>query len=362
MVAQPARAGLPRDRKALAARACRSRQEYFPYGKSSDRRDQRNRYRYVGVERDELTDLAMTGPRTYSAVVGRFLQGDPVIGGKSPFGYPSSPLRKADPTGYQEEWSEVTETHFASTLTDSEAVGLSDAQQALRIGQSATYNDDRYKVVRTGQDEWSYFAKGSTSGNVPNGSGRSLETTGNAKTVFNDVGDATFYLTLATTTDGQSLEAELIEYNSETGLFTITFADPSIGQMGVQLNEGRTGVSTVMISEGRGGVGWDAANSKPVYDIEPQSELNVNSIGPIALFPIVGGDSDYVDIKYDMLYRGKIADERGNIRYVDVGIETGILYPAAATDETVSEWPVMQPLLDAIYEVEYLADDAQRSL
>ena len=37
----------------------------------------RNRYRYIGVERDEDTGLCMTGPRTYDPVCGRFLQEDP---------------------------------------------------------------------------------------------------------------------------------------------------------------------------------------------------------------------------------------------------------------------------------------------
>ncbi len=70
-----------------------SQEEYFPYGRASDRRDARNRYRYIGVERDEDTGLSMTGPRTYDPVSGRFLQGDPLAStmfpGKSPFGYAS---------------------------------------------------------------------------------------------------------------------------------------------------------------------------------------------------------------------------------------------------------------------------------
>lgn len=40
------------------------RLQYFPYGRASDRRDTRNRYRFIGVEQDEETGLCMTGPRT----------------------------------------------------------------------------------------------------------------------------------------------------------------------------------------------------------------------------------------------------------------------------------------------------------
>jgi RHS repeat-associated protein len=83
-----------------------SQEEYFPYGRPSDRRDARNRYRFIGVERDEDTNLCMTGPRTYDPVCGRFLQGDPIAGmsrASTPFQYcSSSPTRNRDATGYQE--------------------------------------------------------------------------------------------------------------------------------------------------------------------------------------------------------------------------------------------------------------------
>ena len=75
-------------------------EEYFPYGKSSDRRDERNRYRYIGVERDEATGFLITGPRTYDSVMGRFLQGDPVLSPMSPFRYSrSTPLLLIDSDG-----------------------------------------------------------------------------------------------------------------------------------------------------------------------------------------------------------------------------------------------------------------------
>jgi RHS repeat-associated protein len=81
-----------------------SQEEFFPYGRASDRRDARNRYRYIGVERDVDTLLCMTGPRTYDPVSGRFLQGDPIAverPGASPFVYASaSPLARLDPGGY----------------------------------------------------------------------------------------------------------------------------------------------------------------------------------------------------------------------------------------------------------------------
>jgi RHS repeat-associated protein len=81
-----------------------SQEEYFPSGRPSDRRDARNRYRYIGVERDEDTGLCMTGPRTYDPVSGRFLQGDPLVKpGRSPFEYAASnPVRRRDPGGYQD--------------------------------------------------------------------------------------------------------------------------------------------------------------------------------------------------------------------------------------------------------------------
>ena len=83
-----------------------SQEEYFPHGGASDRRDARNRYRFIGVERDEDTGLCMTGPRTYDPVTGRFLQGDPIATdrpGTSPFAYANgAPTRRSDPSGYQD--------------------------------------------------------------------------------------------------------------------------------------------------------------------------------------------------------------------------------------------------------------------
>jgi RHS repeat-associated protein len=75
-------------------------EEFFAYGRSSDRRDTRNRYRYIGVERDEDTGLCMTGPRTYDPVSGRFLQGDPVVGGAAYVYARGNPIRRVDPNGY----------------------------------------------------------------------------------------------------------------------------------------------------------------------------------------------------------------------------------------------------------------------
>jgi RHS repeat-associated protein len=81
-----------------------SQEEYFPYGSNSDRRDARNRYRYIGVERDEDTRLDMTGPRTYDCVSGRFLQPDPLAASRfdlSPYVYASAtPLHRLDDNGY----------------------------------------------------------------------------------------------------------------------------------------------------------------------------------------------------------------------------------------------------------------------
>jgi RHS repeat-associated protein len=82
-----------------------SQEEYFAYGRSSDRRDARNRYRWIGVERDEDTGLCLTGPRLYDPVVGRLGSGDPVVrAGRSPFGYAGGePIGRRDPGGYQDQ-------------------------------------------------------------------------------------------------------------------------------------------------------------------------------------------------------------------------------------------------------------------
>src|SRR5690606_35940003 len=82
-----------------------SQEEYLPYGGSSDRRDARNRYRFIGVERDEDTGLCMTGPRTFDPVTGRFLQGDPLLRPEvSPYAYASGrPTSRVDVDGYSEQ-------------------------------------------------------------------------------------------------------------------------------------------------------------------------------------------------------------------------------------------------------------------
>jgi len=103
-----------------------SQEEFLPYGRSSDRRDARNRYRFIGVERDEATGLCMTGPRTYDPVTGRFLQGDPIMQVTSPFEYSSSaPIRRRDPSGYADD------EHLAAAAmatADPSAAGLKEAQ------------------------------------------------------------------------------------------------------------------------------------------------------------------------------------------------------------------------------------------
>jgi RHS repeat-associated protein len=79
-------------------------EEFFAFGRSSDRRDGRNRYRYMGVERDEDTGLSITGPRMYDSIVGRFYQADPLrysSPGVQPFCLSkAAPLRFRDPSGY----------------------------------------------------------------------------------------------------------------------------------------------------------------------------------------------------------------------------------------------------------------------
>jgi RHS repeat-associated protein len=114
-----------------------SQEEYFPYGRSSDRRDARNRYRFIGVERDEDTGMCMTGPRQYDPVMGRFLEGDPLVQpGGTPFGYAGGgPVGWMDPGGYQAEPAEVampaTTLPTGGVSTDS----LENGADSLRPGK-----------------------------------------------------------------------------------------------------------------------------------------------------------------------------------------------------------------------------------
>ena len=99
----------------------RVRGEYFPYGKSSDRRDERNRYRYIGVERDEATGLMITGPRMFMTDTGRFLQGDPIGSAKqSQYLYSGGrPTHYTDRSGYAAAPAdtETSQEHFRSGET-----------------------------------------------------------------------------------------------------------------------------------------------------------------------------------------------------------------------------------------------------
>jgi RHS repeat-associated protein len=82
-------------------------EEFFAYGRSSDRRDGKSRYRYIGVERDENTGLSITGPRTYDPIQGRFMQGDPAAEmsvANCPYEYAHScPSWRTDASGLQDE-------------------------------------------------------------------------------------------------------------------------------------------------------------------------------------------------------------------------------------------------------------------
>ena len=105
-----------------------SQEEFFAYGRSSDRRNERNRYRYIGVERDGDTHLGMTGPRFYDAALGRFLQGDPIGHDRamhSPFVYSDgTPAVLSDPTG----------------LSPEEVSNVSDLTQNIDAGQPGDIN------------------------------------------------------------------------------------------------------------------------------------------------------------------------------------------------------------------------------
>lgn len=81
-----------------------NQEEFLPMGRSSDRRDNSNRRRFIGVERDPSTGLCLTGPRTYDPITGRFLQADPLAAGSaftSPYVYADGcPIRRLDPSGF----------------------------------------------------------------------------------------------------------------------------------------------------------------------------------------------------------------------------------------------------------------------
>lgn len=128
-----------------------SQEEYFPHGRASDRRDARNRYRYIGVERDADTGLCMTGPRTYDPVVGRFGQGDPIAAtaaGRSPYGYASaSPILRLDPGGYADKVNDHLKVVDRRDMGNVQRVGpdqLTNAQkrQVPRGSSAATLTYD----------------------------------------------------------------------------------------------------------------------------------------------------------------------------------------------------------------------------
>lgn len=92
-----------------------SQEEYFAYGRSSDRRDSKNRYRYLGAERDSLTGFCILGPRFYDPVVGRFLTQDPLEQGGYVYAS-ANPIRNLDRNGYFKE-AAAAATSAAATTT-----------------------------------------------------------------------------------------------------------------------------------------------------------------------------------------------------------------------------------------------------
>ncbi|MBN2799149.1 MAG: hypothetical protein JXX28_08370 [Deltaproteobacteria bacterium] len=146
--------------------------KYLPYGSASDRRDARNRYRYLGVERDEETGLMMTGPRTYDAGTGRFWQGDPLAGeqvDKSPFGYASgNPVGRLDWSGYEEnsfaeaerQWAEAKSAgleaaaHPMPSLTDWKDPGQAASTASESISAKAIYFKETAEAVGASARAW----------------------------------------------------------------------------------------------------------------------------------------------------------------------------------------------------------------
>ena len=94
-----------------------SQEEFFPLRPRLGPEGCADRYRYIGVERDEDSGLCMTGPRTYDPMSGRFLQGDPLaprLAVGSPFSYASvNPLARLDSNGYKDDEVAATSSRRA---------------------------------------------------------------------------------------------------------------------------------------------------------------------------------------------------------------------------------------------------------
>ncbi len=124
-----------------------SQEEYFPYGRASDRRDARNRYRYIGVERDEDTGMCVTGPRMYDPVMGRFLEGDPIAAKRpalSAFCYSGgSPVGRKDANGYQDTLPVDTTPSQPAAPEAATPYTLEQAQAALKDLDTALLDETR---------------------------------------------------------------------------------------------------------------------------------------------------------------------------------------------------------------------------
>jgi RHS repeat-associated protein len=87
-------------------------EEFLPFGRTSDRRTAKNRYRFSGKERDEETGFYYFSGRYYDPVVGRFISPDPIAihvpnasindpQALSPYTYArNNPIIHTDRTGY----------------------------------------------------------------------------------------------------------------------------------------------------------------------------------------------------------------------------------------------------------------------
>ena len=122
-------------------------EEYTPFGKTTDRRHDRNRYRFIGIERDEMTRLSMAGPRSYDPVAGQFLQPDPLISVTSS-GYTYSrrrPMLLSDPTGYQAQDSQsaTQDSSEGSDGAEGTASSTEDGEQAASTGKTVVRHEFR---------------------------------------------------------------------------------------------------------------------------------------------------------------------------------------------------------------------------
>lgn len=128
-----------------AAGALEDRESYFPYGRASDRRTDRDGPRFLGLDREPVTGLYLTGPRVYDAVIGRFLQPDPRGPEQldwSPYAYgKASPLQFTDRSGAAPglPWLGFTAVWYGTTEPDAATGAAADRRDRAEVAGVGAY-------------------------------------------------------------------------------------------------------------------------------------------------------------------------------------------------------------------------------